>query len=327
MKAYRSILILISNFSIALTLLSADSIFAQRTTGKYDGLSYKRSIVNKIRLEGVKSFDKSEIKELLFTKSNHWYNVFKKRVFSKSNVNLDAATIKRFYARRGFLKTDVQSGISYLDDNKTDVTFYIFEGPRTYLTAIELRGGLEAINTKFGPVLQTLKIGAPVNDEEILSGAYKLRDLYADNGYPYTIISREYNFDQDSAQAGLTYAIAESVFTVNGLSQTVNPIISRPYIVRREIVARPEKMYRQKDVIESEQRLYSTGLFKFVSLRRNDSTAVIVNDTCHVGFNLGLSERKLYFTNFGLGLGNTRDYFDLVLRSYGQLGVRNIAGT
>jgi len=73
-------------------------------------------------------------------------------------------------------------------------------------------------------------------------------------------------------------------------------------------------MYSENDVIESEQRLYSTGLFRIINLRKTDSTAIISNDTCRVDFNLSYQERKPYFVNAGVGIGREED-FEVVFRS------------
>ncbi len=327
MKGFLSTLILISSIS----LFYLGTSHAQRVTElPKQELSYKRPVVDKVILKGVYAFKEGQIKKLLYTQPNHWYNALKKRYLSKSNVRIDETTIKRFYARRGYLFTDVQSDISYPKTGKAVVTFYIFEGKQTILSGVGIEGGLESINRKFGGPLSTLKIGKPINAEDVVSNGYKLRDLYANNGYPYAIDSSYYGFNFDSTLATLTYGVAESVFTVNDTTRTISHLKTRPYVIYREIVAKPGKVYRQKDLVDSEQRLYSTGLFRFVNLRRNDSTAVIVNDTCQVGFNLALDERKSYFWGFGLGFGNEQlanQQYYTVLRSALRGGIRNIAGT
>jgi outer membrane protein insertion porin family len=323
MKVFLSTLILI----LSINLFHPGISTAQRVTElPKQELSYKRPVVDKVVLEGVYAFNEAQIKKLLYTKPNHWYNFLKKRYLSKSNVRIDETTIKRFYARRGYLLTDVQSDVSYPKNGKAVVTFYIFEGKQTSLSRVGVEGGLESINRKFGGPLSTLKIGKPVNAEDVVSNGFKLRDIYADNGYPYAIDSSFYVFNFDSTLATLTYGVAESVFTINDSTRTVSKLKTRPYVIYREIVAKPREMYRQKDLVDSEQRLYTTGLFRFVNLRRNDSTAVIKNDTCHVGFDLSLDERKSYFWGLGLGLGSQQN-FEMVLRSSIQGGIRNIAGT
>jgi outer membrane protein insertion porin family len=323
---YRSILISITNFSIAIIILSTISAQAQETDRRDDNPSFKRRNVEKVLFTGVKSFKESEIRRLLVTKPNHWFNVLKHQVLSLSNVSLDSATVRRFYARRGYLQTEVSTRIEYKSDNKAIVTFNVREGRRLLLADVQIRGGIDEINAKFNKIRFAFKRDLPVNADEVSSGGYKLRDLYADNGYPYCRVRSEYEFKRDSTFVNVVYSVAESVFTINGPITINDQGQTRPYVALREVVAKPDKIYRQKDVVESEQRLYSTGLFRFVSLRRDDSTAVIINDTCHVSFNLGLAEKKDYFVGFGLGLGNIADY-NLVLSSSVQVGARNIAGT
>lgn len=323
---YRSISISITNFSIALIILLSGQAWAQKSESRENTASFKRRTVEKVVFTGVRSFKESEIKRLLVTKPNRWFNILKKRVLSRSNVSLDSTTVRRFYARRGYLQTEVGASITYADDNKAIVTFNIREGKRSSLTDVQIHGGFDEINSKFNKIRYAFKRDQPANADEVTSGGYKLRDLYADNGYPYSRVSSQYEFNRDSAFVNVIYSVQESIFTINGPTTIRNPGRTQPYVAMREVVAKPDNIYRQKDVIESEQRLYSTGLFRFVSLRRDDSTAVITNDTCRVGFNLALAERKNYFVGFGLGFGNDADY-KLVLRSSAQIGIRNIAGT
>ncbi len=324
MKLSRSTSISISSFSFLFILLLSGPALSQKAAE--DEPSYRRRVIDQVVLVGAKSFDESDIKRVLYTKPNRWFNIFKKRYLSRSNVNVDTTAINRFYARRGHLFSSVKSDVDNLSDNKARVTFFIYEGRRTFLSGVSVEGGLEPISQKFNRYLEDFDIGEPVDAEEALSGGFRLRDVYANNGYPYAVISRRYDFNYDSTQANVVYAVSESVFTVNGFTQIISDVTTRPNVVLREIVSKPGKMYRQQDVIDSEQRLYSTGLFKFVNMSRDDSTAAIDGDTCRVGFKLGLDERKLYFANLGIGLGSEEEN-ELVLRNYGQLGVRNIGGT
>jgi outer membrane protein insertion porin family len=326
MKEFRSTLILIS--SISFLLLFPNLLLAQQVAERpAPAPSYKRPVVERVDIKGVHAFKAAEIKKLLYTKPNRWFNFIKKRYLSKSNVKIDEGTIKRFYARRGYLFTLVESDITYSKNKKAIVTFYIDEGGQTTLANVSLRGGLEPINRKFAGSLNLLKVGKPINAEDITSNGFKLRDLYANNGYPYAVDSSLYSFNEDSTEAALTYAVAESVFTVNDSTRIISKGRTRHYVILREVAAKPGRMYRQKDVVDSEQRLYTTGFFKFVSLHRNDSTMVVINDTCHVGFDLGLEERKQYYVGMGFGLGSLPPLYDLVLRTSAQWGIRNIAGT
>jgi outer membrane protein insertion porin family len=326
MKGFLSTLILISSISLATIILTSDTAISKDKSGDEAEISLTRRIVESVVFDGVSSFPKSDVQHLLYTKPNRWYNFLKKRRLSKTSVNIDISTIKRFYGRHGYLFAAVDAAILNRSRNRAVVVFHVTEGRKTFLTGVGLSGGLDDINQKFNRDLSKINTAVPIDAEEITSGGFKLRDFYNNNGYPYAKITSELNYNIDSTQVNVSYVVAESLLTFNDSTQIANKGKTRPHVLIREIVAKPGKKYSQKDLVDSEQHLYSTGLFKFVSLKRDDSSLVVANDTAHVGFKLGVDERKQYYVNFGLGLGNQTD-FPLVLSGYGQWGIRNIAGT
>jgi len=322
-RAFRSISILIS--SISLILIFGRPALAQDGSGS-NPISQRRSVVQSVDLAGAVSFEQSNIKKLLYTKPNRWYNLFKKRELSKSNIKLDEGIIKRYYGRRGFLFTEVKSIIGRAPGNRAAVIFSIAEGKRVNLNSVKLSGGIDQINKRFNRVLDLFEPGAPIDAEKVISDGYKLRDLYFDHGYPYAKIYSRYEFNADSGFADVTYSISESVFTVYGDVKVPEQLYTRPYVIKRDLLIDSEKPYSQKNITDSEQRLYSLGLFKLVNIRRDDSLAAITNDTCRVDFSMSVRERKSYFLGFGFGLGR-EEGVALVQRNSIQWGNRNIFGT
>jgi outer membrane protein insertion porin family len=325
MRGYRSILILVSSFSLVCFFIAAGAV-GQDVKPIRERSGYKKQIVEEVRFSGVKSFPVSDIKGLLLTKPNRWFNIFKKRRLSRSNVIADVNTIERFYERRGFLFTAVTDSIIFQNSDKASVLFRVVEGPGTDLTGIGFDGGIPDLNRKLGKILRGFKIDEPLNGVAARAAGFALRDIYRNNGYPFTNIETNYRFRWDTTGADIVYAVAESVFTVNGATRIENRGYTKGHIIRRELLIDPGKMYSENDVIESEQRLYSTGLFKFLNLRKIDTSAVIENDTCRVDYNLNYRERKSYFVNAGVGIGREED-FEVVLRSSLRFGDRNLFGT
>ncbi|UCE66987.1 MAG: BamA/TamA family outer membrane protein [Candidatus Zixiibacteriota bacterium] len=325
MRGFRSILILITSFSFIFIC----SVFEAQCQ---DGASlprrsqYKKIIVKEVRFSGVRSFSVSEIRGLLLTKPNRWFNIVKKRKLSRSNVAADINTIERFYERRGYLFADVGDSVIFRNGDEAVVLFKVDEGVRTYLSGIGVEGGIPVLNRKLDKTLKNFKPGEPLNGIMVRSAGFVLRDIYRDFGYPYTQINRKYEFTGDTSSVNVIYAVAESVYTVNGDISLEREGYTHPGVVKRELIVKRGKMYSEKDIIESEQRLYSTGLFKIINLRKADSTAVISNDTCRVDLNLSYVERKSYFVNAGVGIGREED-FEVVLRSSIRFGDRNVFGT
>jgi outer membrane protein insertion porin family len=326
MKESHSISISILSISLLFLFFGVTTLSAKDSSARNEEFTFKRALVKSVNLDGVRSFSQSDIKGLLLTKPNHWYNFLKKRRLSRSVVIEDAGTIVRFYKRRGYLDPIINYEIVREPSNKATVIFYVHEGLRTYLSGVQIEGGLDSVNQKFNKTLRTLDINEPINAEKMLAGGFKLRDIYFDNGYPYCKIASKYNFNDDTTRASLVYNVAESLFTIEGTTKVISNAFTRQNVILRELVTKPGRMFKQQDVFDSEQRLYATGLFKFVSLRRDDSTAIVTGDTAYTDFKLSLSERKPFYTNLGVGIGREPN-FDLVQRNSVQFGDRNIMGT
>jgi outer membrane protein insertion porin family len=314
-----------SSFSIVFCCFFIEA-YSQEDSSRPKPSQYKKLTVKEVRLSGNRSFPASEIKGYLLTKPNRWFNIFKKRKLSRSNVAADVSAIERFYERRGHLFTAVNDSIVFLDAKNVAVIFSIDERGGSYLSGITVEGGIPELNRKLDKTINRFEIGEPLNGIMARSAGFILRDIYRDNGYPFAQVERRYILPLDTSSVQVVYAVAESVYTVNGEVMVSGEGYTRPYVIRRELVNEPAKMYSNKDIIESEQRLYSSGLFKIVNLRKVDSTAVVTSDTCKVDFNLSYQERKSRFINAGIGIGREED-FEVVFRGSVRLGYRNLFGT
>lgn len=327
MRVFRSTLISILNISLFF-LLILSSTAAGQEDGFPSGISkIRRQVVKKVELQGVGSFPRTEIEGLLFTKPNHWYNFLKKRRLSRSNVIYDQRTIERFYKRRGFLFAAASNSIIIDEDNQAFVTFAVEEGKRSYLSGVAIEGGIEKINARFSKTLRQFKIEESINASQVLSGSFILRDIYHENGYPYAKIKSQYRFGDDSSEAAVQYVVAESVYTVNGETRIENEGITNNNVILRELAIKVDGEYNREDIIESERRLYSTGLFRYLAILRDDSSFLMIEDSrARVGFTLNFEERKPFFVNGGIGIGREED-FEMVLRGSARFGNRNLMGT
>jgi outer membrane protein insertion porin family len=327
MRVFRWILISISNFSLILAILLSSAASAQDGKSRPSAFSSDRPVVKAVQLQGVKSFPQSDVAGVLYTKPNRWFNFLKKRRLSKSNIAYDLRTIKRYYNKRGYLFASVTDSLALADEDHAIVTFLVDEGKQTFLSGAGIDGGLEHINSEFNGTLDKFKVGEPVNDIQTLSSGFTLRDIYHDNGYPYARVRGRYDFSSDTSTAFVWYVVAESVMTYFGETTLEEERETRRKVIMRELVNKPGDLYRRKDVVESERRLYSTGLFRYLSLQRDDSTFHMNSDTSGaVGFMLRLDERKAYFGNASIGVGR-EEYFDMAIRASAHIGNRNLMGT
>jgi outer membrane protein insertion porin family len=293
--------------------------------------SFKRQVVKKVEFAGNKYFSDGRLRSHILTKPNHWYNLFKKRRLSRSNLLYDKKQLERFYGQNGLLFARVEPEADYYtgDSSKAVVVFNIAEGKRVIVDEMRVSGGLTDLNRSIGGFARKIKPGKPVNHGAVLATLYKIRDLYADHGYPLASINYHYEFLNDSTRAIVHFAIAESSFVYNGDIEIVQEGEARTSesIFRRELLIKTSEPYNRKKMIESEQYLYSTGLIKFVNLKRtgephyNDNNS----DTVVTDLKLIVTPRKSNFVNFRIGL-NQEDYTP-VLKTSVSWGNRNLWGT
>jgi len=297
---------------------------------------YKRQIIKEVNINGNRYFSEGKILNILLTKPNKWYNVFKKRRISRTNIKFDVKQLLKLYNQNGFLFTVVvDTLVDYYENDSSMVTvaFNINEGKQVYVDYLEIHGGLPGLNENFHKFTRNITPGEPVNNDAVLAAAFRIRDNYSDNGYPYAKVTTDYEYTFDSTEVAIHYDIAESCFVYNGDIEISREgkSTTKESVLKRELLVESGKPYSRKLNIESRQRLYSTGILKFIKLKKSDEL-VFVNldtskaDTAFTNIRLIVTERKSNFINFRFGINQDED-FNSVFRTSVSWGNRNLWGT
>jgi len=312
------------------TIVSLLIIITFASTAAAKNFSFIRQPIKKVEINGNQAFSDSRLKSLLLTKENRWFNIFSKRRISQTNLLIDSSQIKRFYGREGFLFTQVSGVANYDSDDSTNAmaAFNIIEGKRTYVDTLEILGGLPQLNSSLEKITKKIIIHQPVNDDAVKAATFAIRDFYGDNGYALAKVEPGYLYSDDLSEVTIQYVIAESSLVYNGDITIVREgqPVTDDGILLREMRVKKGDVYNRSLNIESEQRLYSTGLLKFVALKRsgeirNDEPGRWITD-----FRLVLSEQKPNFVNFRTGVQQDPD-FNAVFTTSASWGNRNLWGT
>ena len=292
--------------------------------------SFRRQVIKRVEIDGNSYFNDGKIKKQLLTKPNRWYNIFSKRKLSRVNLRVDEQQLEKFYAQNGYLFTKVHTEVSNFKDDPTKaiVRFNIVEGKRAYVESLEVTGGLADLNARLYNITNRIQPGKPVNRDVVLAAGFKIRDFYADNGYPLASVKPEFLFSSDSSRVTIRYDIAESCFVYNDeitITQD-GSIRMNENILSRELLVKSGNPYSRKLNIESQQRLYSTGLLKFVSLKRTGELKFIGKDTAVVDLKIKVTCRKANFVNVRFGIKQHQD-FNSILQTSVRWGNRNLWDT
>ncbi len=251
-----------------LTITAFESFSLPSQASAYD--SAKGSIIDKIQVQGNTYFTKGKIKDQMTLKENKWFNVFKKRRYSPKKAEMDQYAIDSLYHVNGFL--EAKSKIEPVEEeNKRVVVVNIKEGVQTKLSRISLSGGLAEFEGKVTKEMKILKTGDPFNRVKLNEAAFNVKTVYANNGYPYADIQMLVTMSEDKREAEVTFEINEDkkvffgeVFC-KGLKRT------KEKVAKREVTIKKGEVYSRAKIIDSEQRVFSTELFNYISLDAKDA--------------------------------------------------------
>ena len=251
--------------------------------------------VRGISVQGVDHFKEKDIKKVMRTKESGYFTTKRLRM---TTLESDILSIVAFYRRNGFLRARAEVEDIRYDEPKTNVwiTISVEEGAQTTVGRIGF-SGYEVMSLGAVSKAVATKPGDPLNEDRIAQDEYAIYSLYADAGYIYASISTRLAFGD--GKVNLTYLIEEGdPAHIGRIKVSGNRRVGEP-IIRREVETGPGELFSRKTVLESQQGLYDTGLFKDVGI---DPTPA-VEDSGLVDLIVKVKERKMKEVNAGLGYG------------------------
>jgi outer membrane protein insertion porin family len=294
-------------------LLLALTGIAVLVAGPALGETDEPPVVRKVEFEGNERVSDDTLRDIIRTEAA---SLFHTRRLDRRYLDDDAEEIVKYYGDLGFLDAEVvETRVDEPSEGESVVTFVVHEGPQTLISEVRVFGNM-AIDTRRIARELILEPGKPLQSSVIPQEQYRIYALYADEGFFRCEVSHML-IEQDEGVV-LTHLIdeGERVY-MGGLTVTGN-VRTRRLMVARELLLRRGDLFRRKDVLLSQQRIYETGLFVDVEMEPRARSAH--RDT--VDLVVRVREERSRWTGIGVGYG-TRDLF----RLSGEWGHRNLKGT
>jgi outer membrane protein insertion porin family len=285
------------------TLIAAATVAVILATSVSTGECARRRtargpVIKEISIEGVSRFSEKKIKGLMRTRQSRFLRTERYR---ESTLEADLVSIVAFYRRNGFLNAEAKVDEVVYDDNRENVWIHlrVTEGEQTLIGNITLTGNRHLEDNLLKTAL-TIKVGKPLNTLKVSDDQYNLYALYADRGFVFASIMHQ--IEGEDGEATVRYVIEEGEPAAIGTIEVRdNRKVSAP-LIRREILLKPGDTFARKKVLESQQNLYDTGLFKDVEIEPFAGES----DSGSVDLIVKVKERNMREVSFGLGYG-TRD--------------------
>lgn len=285
-------------------------------------------IIDKIVVEGNFYISEGRIKDQMALKENRWYNFLKKRRFSSKKAELDKAAIDSLYHVNGFLEAESEIQVEEKTENRCEVRVKMSEGVQIRLGNIGLKGGLPQLEAKTKREMRSLKKGGPFNWSKLYQVAFDIKTNYANSGYPYADVKILTSEGEVRFTWNVTFQVTEEKkvyfggVTYEGLKLTNRKVASR------ELTIKEGEVYSREKIMDSQQRVYSTGLFNYISLKARE----VERKPVKPDFVLRVIERKPNYVGARMELAqnqpltaNQQEY--LTVDFTGEWGNRNLFGT
>lgn len=261
-------------------------------------------VVKQINVAGNSALDRDQILSVMRTRESGF---LRKKRYREGTLESDLVSVVALYRRHGFLEARAElAEVRYSEDRgSVEIDIVVSEGTQTVVGAVEVEGNRSVATDALKRIL-AVKAGRPLDDRLLSEDKYAIYSYYADRGFVFAAVSHV--LERPGAEAAVRYVIDEG--KPAGISQIDVRGSNRvsPKVVRREVTLRPGDVFSRQKVLDSQQRLYDTGMFKDVEIEPSPSGT----DSGLVNLLVKIKEKKVREVSAGLGYG-TREEARLTL--------------
>ncbi len=223
--------------------------------------------INKINFHNLEAIKPIVLKrKMKDTKEKHWYRLFKRSKFIRSDYKTDRKIIVQQLNKRGYRDAKLMYDTTYfVNENAMNIDITVKEGNKFYFRNISWLG-----NTKYSTEKLNNRLGISKGDiydksklTERIFGSPNGNDvssLYLDNGYlsfnanPVEILVENDSIDIEIRMyEGKQYRINKIIISGNTMTNE--------HVIRREIRTKPGDLFRRSDIIRTQRELSQLGYF------------------------------------------------------------------
>lgn len=181
-------------------------------------------------------------------------------------LKADVATIEGLYRSNGFRDVKIETKVddNYRGaDNQLAVHIHIDEGPQTLVSRLDIVGNQKIATGQF-PELST-EAGQAYSEQSLADDREKILSFYFDHGFPNaTLDITTKPAPGEAHREDITFTITEGeLFTVNQVL-VAGTDHTRDYVVQREVEVHVGEPLSQRDLLNTQTRLYDLGIFSQV---------------------------------------------------------------
>ncbi len=251
-----------------------------------------------VEFQGNSYFDRETLLERMQVQPANY--LLRHGRYSQSFLSRDVQNLEALYKANGFQQVKIKSEAQ--DDymgmkGRMRAVVHIEEGPQTRVARLAFEGN-ETIPEQELRTLININEGQPFSDASVAGDREAVLTEYLNRGFPdarFNAVSKLAS--TDPPRMNVTYKITEGkrIFVnrvlVSGLDHT------RDFVVQRELQVREGQPLSQRDMLETQRRLYDLGIFNRVNIAVQNPEG----DVAEKNVLLNVEEAKRYTFKYGFG--------------------------
>lgn len=233
-----------------------------------------RHKVEKVNITGNKTLgDDQLVGHVKVEKANPWLLFFSHGKYSDALLRDSVDNLKKVYAAEGFSDAQVTPKVSSAAGNIT-VTFVVNEGQRDIVDALDVVGNSIPVS-QLAPHGLKLDPGKPYSQKRADDDRNEISAQYLRLGFlNATFRELAAPVGKDKHRLRVTYQIDEGPRVITSRIETLGRRVTKPDLIARSVTIPPDKPLREDQMLLSENRLYTLGIFDWASVdpRRHITT-------------------------------------------------------
>jgi outer membrane protein insertion porin family len=220
-----------------------------------------RHTIQEVRIVGNTVFKTEEIRSRLRVRTGALFN---RGVFSPDIQEQDVRTIEAMYRNAGYESTMVFGSYDEQDHNIT-VMFEIQEGHQLSVDHVSFIGNQEITEKELRDTIK-LKEGAVYTPPDVDQARAAITQLYFSRGFPDVRVEPMVARVQTNGGMDVGFQITEGESYKVGRIVISGNTLTKEKIIRRNAQLYENTPYNPEELLQGQQRLYSTGLFNRVEI-------------------------------------------------------------
>ncbi len=249
-----------------------------------------QTLVKKIRFEGSETLDESKVKKELSLKPAGF---FTSGYLSRPALERDRRIIPNLLREQGYPEGELKgTSVKFTPlHDRANVEFVVHEGLQTVVRELSFTGADHADMNKLKKPLK-LKPGKPYSEIAVKDDKLRIKNYYADNGYPYAEVESEANVDEENGDVNVIFHVNEGPLVTIGSILIIGIDHTRASTIRSALYVDRGDPYSRSKILRGASILRKLGSFESVKV---DTIGLKEKqETVHLSVNVEERERYIF---------------------------------